>query len=72
MTHGPGAAFLHVLDPDVPERVSLPGTSALSVTRAHRFGTEKLVDFERSGDIEILLGSAGRDTVDTIVVLEAA
>jgi hypothetical protein len=35
-------------------------------------GTDDPVSIEKPGDVELQLGQAGRDPVDTIVVLETA
>ena len=72
MTQKPGVVAVHVLDPEAPERISLPGTSHLALTGARRFGTDEPVDFEQGEDLVLMLDRAGRDPVDTIVVLETA
>ena len=72
MTQKPGMVAVHVLDPEAPERIELPDTSQLTVTAARRFDGDQVVGFEQAGagGIELLLDRAGRDPVDTIVVLE--
>jgi alpha-L-fucosidase len=74
MTRRPGTGTLtvHVLEPGAPERLSLPGTSELTVTGARRFGTDERVPFEQPDDVELLLDPTGRDAVDTIVLLDTA
>jgi len=72
MTQKPGTLAVHVLDPEAPERIPLPGTSQLDVTGARRFGTDEPVGFEQREDLVLLLDKAGRDPVDTIVLLETA
>jgi alpha-L-fucosidase len=72
MTSKPEQIFVHVLAPGAAERIALPGTAELNVTGARRLGTDDPVSIEKPGDVELQLGQAGRDPVDTIVVLETA
>jgi alpha-L-fucosidase len=72
MTHKPEMIAVHVLDLDVPERLLLPGTSQLAVAGARRFDGNEAVDFEQpqGAEVELLLPRAGRDPVDTVILLE--
>ncbi len=71
MTSKDGRLYVHVLDPDAPERLVLPGTSTVGVTSAKVFGSGTEIPLSKSQDVEIRLPSREeRHEVDTIVVIE--
>jgi alpha-L-fucosidase len=70
MTSKEGVSYLHILEKDVPERLTLPGTSALSLSSAEAFGSGTAVELSKAGDFEIRLPPRDqRDPVDTVIVL---
>jgi alpha-L-fucosidase len=71
MTSKDGVLYVHVLDPDAPERLVLPGTATSSVTLATVFGSGMKVPLSKPNDVEIQLPPREkRHTVDTVIVLE--
>jgi alpha-L-fucosidase len=70
MTEKDGSLYLHVLERDAPERLALPGTTALNVSSAKAFASDVAVELSKDRDLEIRLPSRDkRDPVDTIIVL---
>jgi alpha-L-fucosidase len=70
MTSKEGVSYLHILERDVPERLTLPGTSALSLSSAEAFGSGTAVELSKAGDIVVRLPPRDqRDPVDTVIVL---
>ena len=72
MTQKKDVAFLHVMDPDVPESLTLPGTENLRPIRARVFGTEEELTVVSQPDVVIDLPPERRQTVDTIIEIELA
>ncbi len=62
--------FVHVLDPEANDRLTLPGTSDLSVASTTVFGSDAPVSFASEGDLELALNGIARDPVDTVLVIE--
>ena len=62
--------FLHIMDPDVPDRLVLPGTEGLNPVRAHVFGTETAVHVAFETNVEMDLSGLSRDPVDTVIEME--
>ncbi len=71
-TQNDGSIYVHVLDPEAPASLVLPGTAALNVRQATLFDTGEAVAFSRQDDLVLQLPRAGRHAVDTVVVLETA
>ncbi len=69
-THRRDSVFVHVLQPDAPETLVLPGTSSLKVKRASVMGTENNLAFTQEEDLSVTLPAPLRDAVDTIILLE--
>jgi alpha-L-fucosidase len=65
-----GQVYVHVLDAAAPEALTLPGTAGLAVRSARRLDTGAAVPFATASDVTLTLPAAGRDTTDTVVVLE--
>ncbi len=62
MTHRPGRAFVHVLDPAAPRRLRLPGTADLEVAGAAWMGGNEKIRFTREeGDLVLLLPESSGD-----------
>jgi alpha-L-fucosidase len=68
MTSKDGVLYVHVLDPNAPERLVLPGTSGLRVRDAKLLTTGARVRFERAEELAVVL-PAQRHPIDTVIVL---
>ena len=66
--------YVHVLDPEVPEVLPLPGTGDLTIGQARRFdtGTEVSLSHHGNSPVELQLPRSERDPTDTLIVLELA
>lgn len=70
MTRKGDIAYLHVLDPDAPRRLVLPGTESLRPIRARILGTDAPMSVVSQPNIEIELPPEQRQPVDTIIEIE--
>lgn len=71
MTRKPDRAFVHVLDPEAPRQLNLPGTAGLSVKSARLFGSGEAVAFSSAeGDLVLTLPEAESASWDLIIELE--
>jgi alpha-L-fucosidase len=70
MTQREGRIFLHVLDPEAPSTLELPGTQDLVPGSARIFGADRELNLSVEGDLRIDLPPEVRDAVDTVVVVE--
>ena len=64
--------YVHVLDPEAPETLALPGTGDQVFKEARRFDTGAEVPLAHHGSspVELQLPRAGRNPIDTVVALE--
>jgi alpha-L-fucosidase len=68
-TQSEGVIFVHVLDPDVPLNLELPGTANVSVYRVDLFPDGGGIPFRQDGNVILNLPENLRDPVDTILAL---
>lgn len=66
--------YVHVLDPEAPDTLELPGTHDLVIDAARRFDTGDAVDVTHTpGDaVEIHLPRSSREPIDTVIALDVA
>jgi alpha-L-fucosidase len=61
--------FVHVLDPETPLELTLPGTAQLQPVEARALGSDAPVTFQNDGDLRLSLDPEIIDSVDTVIEL---
>ena len=62
--------YVHVLDPEAPEELELPGTEGLMIKQASLFPDGGVLPFSQDGNLVLTLPANLRSPVDTIVELQ--
>ena len=71
MTRNSNRAYVHILDPEAPRQLQLPGAAGLSAVSARVFGSDEPVALSSTqGDLVLTLPEVDPEKWDWIVVLE--